>query len=155
MPERRRYTKRQKGVVVAIAEMSSVAAAAEKSGVPESTVRYWRDSPEFAEIRAKTKADLAEGWIVVAHLAVDSMIGALQRGEFKPQDLPTLGGIATDKSQLLSGAATERAETRDLTNDDHERAALRDAIKREIAERHTDAEAAPGVEVPAVADAGP
>src|SRR5687767_6554791 len=119
MPERRRYTKRQKGVVVAIAEMSSVAAAAEKSGVPESTVRYWRDSPEFAEIRAKTKADLAEGWIVVAHLAVDSMIGALQRGEFKPQDLPTLGGIATDKSQLLSGAATERAETRDLTNDDH------------------------------------
>ena len=124
----RRYSKRSKVAAVIAAEMTSVKAAAETHGIPERTVGYWFDSPDFAEVRAKTREDLAAESMGMAH----TVLGEIKRRlpEFEPRDLSVLYGILTDKGQLLSGAATSRTETRDLTDalDDHERQNLRDAI---------------------------
>lgn len=115
-------------MAVMAAAVSSVSAAAETRGIPERTLGYWFDHPDFADVRAKTRDDLAAESMGMAH----RVLGEIQRriDEFEPRDLSVLFGILTDKGQLLSGAATDRLETRDVTETmgDHEKAALRDAI---------------------------
>ena len=134
MTERRRYTKRQKATVVVAAEMTSVAAAAEAAGIPETTVAYWFDAPEFVELRAKTREDLAEETNTLAHKVLGKISARLD--QFDPKDLAILYGILTDKGQLLSGQATSRAEVAITEGwQDHERQALRDAIAAELASR--------------------
>src|SRR5688500_2531633 len=121
MPERRRYTKRQKATAVIAAEMSTAAAAAVATGVPETTLRYWMEQPQFVELRTKTREDLAQEMQVIAHLAAQKLTEAIQSGTVEPRDLIVALGVATDKSQLLAGHATERMESRELdTFDDHE-----------------------------------
>lgn len=108
----RRYTRRQKAVAVIAAEMATVAAAAEGAGIPETTVRYWMERPEFVLLRAKTREDIA---VETRTLAV-KVLGEIERriGDFEPRDLSILYGILTDKGQLLAGEATARTEHREL-----------------------------------------
>lgn len=111
--ERRRYTKRQKATAVIAAELSTVAAAAESTGIPESTLRQWVQSPLYAELRAKTRDDMAEESSVLAHEVLGIIHSKLPN--FEPRDLTILWGVLVDKSQLLSGAATSRTESRDIS----------------------------------------
>jgi hypothetical protein len=134
MAQRRRYTKKTKADAVAVALASSAMSAAEKTGIPRRTIGYWLEQPEFAEVRQKTREDLAEGSKVIAHMALDAIKERLP--EFEPRDLVVLYGIMTDKSELLTGGATGRTETRILDGfNDHERDALHDAIAAELAKR--------------------
>ncbi len=123
--KRRRYTRKQQATAIIAAELSTVAAAAKDQGIPESTLHYWLEEPRFAELRAKTREEAGAGYSVVAVLAMRRLVELVPTME--PRDLITLMGVATDKSQLLSGMATSRAETKDITDsfNDHERAALR------------------------------
>ena len=134
--ERRQYTKRQKLTTVIAAEMTSVEAAAEAAGIPRTTLIYWMDRPEFIELRQNARANLAEEMGVIARLATQKLGEAILAGKLEPRDLIMASGMATDKSQLLSGQATGRIETRDLTDtlDDHERAALRGILDGVLAE---------------------
>ena len=124
----RRYSRKTKMATVIAAEMTSLTAASEASGIPLTTAKYWYDSPEFAELRTKTREDLAEESMSMAHLVLSEIKRRI--GEYEARDLSVLYGILTDKGQLLSGHATSRTETRDLTDtlDDAEREALRNAI---------------------------
>lgn len=133
---RRRYTKSQKAEAVAEAERSSMTAASERTGIPVTTIDYWMDKPEFAELRSKTREQIAEGSMVLANLAQSELSRKVKAGEVEPRDLAVIYGIAIDKAQLLSGAATSRTETKSLTDglDDHERQTLRDVIDRAVAE---------------------
>jgi hypothetical protein len=135
MAERRRYTKHDKATAVIAAEMSNAASAAAATGIPESSIRYWLDSPKFAELRTKTRDDLAAGFHVLAQKAQERLEALIPTMEAR--DLTILLGVATDKGQLLSGGATGRTETRSLddTLDDHERQTLRKAIDRELESR--------------------
>lgn len=132
MPARRRYTKRQKLSAVLAADMVGVVAAQDQSGIPESTIRYWMDRPEFAEYRAKARQDLADEVGVVAHLAWQRVAEALRSGTMEPRDALFAADKATGLYQLVTGQATERTETVALTDgfDDHEKADLADAIDR-------------------------
>jgi transposase-like protein len=130
---RRRYTRKQKANVVMAAAASSTLAAAEQAGIPESTVRYWLEKPEFASLRDKTRDEAADGWKVVLHLAQERIVELIP--EMDPEEIMVLAGIATDKSQLLSGGPTSREAKVTEGWDDHERLALRDAIRQEIARR--------------------
>lgn len=110
---RRRYTKRQKIAAVIAAEMTTQASAAEQAGVPRKTLAYWFDDPAFAEYRQKVREDLGPEGIALAH----NVLGEIKRRlpEFEPRDLSTLYGILIDKAQLVTGHATTRTETRDIT----------------------------------------
>lgn len=126
----RRYTKQQKMAAVLAAEMTSGDAAAAEMGVPRSTLQGWLKDPALAELRTKTREAMAEDMKVLAQVALDALLGAIARGEVEGRDLIVALGVAIDKAQLLSGEATSRTETRDLTDtlDDHERARLRDIL---------------------------
>lgn len=130
----RRYTQRQKATAVMAATVTNVTAAAESQGIPEATVRYWMDRPEFAHLRAKTREDAAKGFTVLMHLAQARLTELVPTME--PRDLTVLLGVATDKAQLLSGGPTDRTETRDITDfDDHESEILGDVVRTELARR--------------------
>jgi hypothetical protein len=133
----RRYTKREKVNAVIAAEMSSVEAAAEQAGIPRKTLAYWLDAPEFADLRHKTREEMSAGMATIVHLAQTRIVAEIEAGNFQPHDLVILLGVATDKSQLLSGAPTARTETRSLSESlpDHEKEALADAIDNWIKER--------------------
>jgi hypothetical protein len=112
---RRRYTKREKVAAVLAADASSTLAAAEATGIPESTLRYWLDRPEFANLRENAREGIAEDALMVARLAWKKLGQAIADGTLEPRDLVIATGMATDKSQLLNGGATARTEARDLT----------------------------------------
>ena len=128
MANRRRYSKADKATVVIAAEMSTVAAAAQASGIPETTIRYWVDLPEFVELRAKTREESAAGFTVLMHLAQARLAKLVPMME--PRDLTILLGVSAEKAQLLGGGPTSRTETRALSDDfdDDEKQRLRDWI---------------------------
>lgn len=128
MPAGRRYTKRQKLATVMAVEMTSLTETAETTGIPKSTIAYWMDDPELAQVRAKTREDLAEEIGVVAHLAWTNVANALRSGEMEPRDAIFAAEKATSLQILMTGGATARTETRDITGslDD---ADVRDAIR--------------------------
>lgn len=130
----RQYSRRSKIGVVVAATMTSLADASAATGIPSSTIRYWLDSPEFADIRTKTREDMATEARVLAHRTLDAI--RQRMAEFEPRDLTILFGVLVDKSQLLAGEATSRNEHRDITDDldDHERDALRAVLDDVLAE---------------------
>jgi transposase-like protein len=135
----RRYTRKEKVAAVSAAAASSVLAAAQESGIPESTLRYWWSRPEFVELRDRAREDTARDYTVIQHLGLARLVELIPTMDAR--DLTVLVSMAADKSQLLSGEATQRHETRTLTEgmDDHERDALRDAIQAELGKREVEA----------------
>lgn len=130
MASPRRYTKREKVTAVMAAEIVNAEAASEQTGIPRSTIRRWLEDPELVELRLKTRESMAADMKALAMVALEALMGAIRRGELEGRDLVVALGVAIDKAQLLSGEATSRTETRDLTDmlDDHERARLRDIL---------------------------
>jgi hypothetical protein len=128
-------SKRVKLSAVMAADMVGVVAAAKQTGFPESSIRYWRDLPEFAEFRANTRRELGEDVKLVAFLAWKRVADTMPTME--PRDAIFAAEKATTLLQLLSGEATERTETITDGLDDHEKAALRTAIKNALTETPT------------------
>lgn len=156
MPNRK-YDKRTKLAAVLAADMGGVVQAERQTGIPESTIRYWMDNPEFAEIRAKTREDLAEEIRTVAHLAWSRVAQALASGEMEPRDAIFAAEKATTLQLLMRGEATSRTENVSITDglDDHEKSALRDAIVGELARRSDAGAAEPAVGVAAAEGTDP
>jgi hypothetical protein len=112
---RRRYTKHEKVVAVLAADATSTLAASEATGIPRTTIISWRDRPEFDTLRQNAREGMAEDAMLVARLAWQKLGEAIAAGLLEPRDLVIATGMATDKSQLLTGGATGRSEFRDLT----------------------------------------
>jgi hypothetical protein len=110
----RRYTKAQKAEAVAAATLSNTAAAAEELGIPENTIRYWLDSPEFVELRTKTRDEVGERLWSAIQVGIDEVAKGL-RSDAPLRDKATAVGILYDKHALLTGGATARSENRDIT----------------------------------------
>lgn len=144
----RRYTKQQKATAVMAAEMVNAQAAAEQTGIPRTTIIHWLNDPELVALRQKTRESMAEDMKALAMVALDALMGAIRRGDLEGRDLIVALGVAIDKAQLLSGEATSRTETRDLTEtlDDHERARLRDILDDAL--RQAEVVATPGAGEP-------
>ena len=136
MTTHRRYTKAQKAGAVADVVRTSLTQAAEDNGVPITTLKYWYDGPEFADVRTKTREQLAQGSIAMAVIAQGELIRRIQSGAISDQALVAAYGVGIDKAQLLSGAATSRTESVSVTDgfDDHEKATLKAKIHEAIGE---------------------
>lgn len=111
----RHYAKREKATAVIAAELTSNLAVERATGIPNSTVSRWRDDPELQIFVDKTRDVMAEEMSGLAALAMQAIQAKLRAGEFEPRDLVVLLGVAMDKALLLSGDATSRSETRDIT----------------------------------------
>jgi transposase-like protein len=125
---KRRYTQRTKLAAVMAAEMTSLTETAKTTGIPKTTIKRWLDHPDYAQVRTNTREDLAEEIGVVAHLAWSHVARSLRDGTMEPRDAIFAAEKATSLQLLMTGGATARTETRDITGtlDD---ADVRDAIR--------------------------
>lgn len=114
MATHRRYTRKEKAAAVAQATLTSTEAASDTTGIPESTIRYWLDKPEFAELRAKTRDQVADEFWSTIQLGVHRLAELIPRTD-DLQKVSVAVGVLYDKHALLTGSATSRTEARDIT----------------------------------------
>jgi hypothetical protein len=115
MTTRRRYTKTEKARVVADALNSSTEAAAERAGIPRTTVAYWLDQPEFVALRHETRENVAEQFWAAIQVGLKEVANGLRDPDTALRDKSVALGILYDKHALLTGGATNRSESRDIT----------------------------------------
>lgn len=118
----RKYTKKEKLAAVLAADLTGVVQVEKATGIPESSIRYWMDNPEFAEIRAKAREEMADEIKVVAHLAWKRIAETISVME--PRDALFAAEKATTLHLLMQGEATARSEHRDITAPDDAVAAI-------------------------------
>ena len=111
---RRRYTKGQKAEVVGIAAMEGQRGASEITGIPLSTIHSWMNSPEFAQLRTEKREAVEEMFWAGIQVGLKAVIEGLS-GDAKLGEKSVALGILYDKHALLTGGATGRTESRDLT----------------------------------------
>lgn len=137
-----------------IAVVDGASAASEATGIPRTTVKSWMDTPEFADLRHRTReAATDELWAIVQKGF--RRVGELLTDTDDLQKTAVATAIVTDKMLLLRGEATSRYESRDVTSDldDHERQLLGEAIRGELARRTDSPVAGDAVGVPAATGA--
>ena len=140
---RRSYTNTEKAQAVGVAVVKGQRQAAEELGVPQTTLSYWMHHPDFAELRSKTRDEVADEMWAAIQLGVREVAKGIV-GEAPLRDKATALGILYDKHALLTGAATCRSENRDITgtvSDGELIAALRE-VERIASEGGTPAPAA-------------
>lgn len=113
----KRWTRRSaktKAKAVGIALVEGVTAAEEKTGIPKSSIHLWLRDERFAPLRTRARAEVAEDFWTAVQVALHEVTAGLQDPDVplrdKAQALHELG----DRFALLTGAATERTETRDI-----------------------------------------
>ena len=114
MAPHRRYTAKQRAAAVGMASLTSVEAAAETTGIPRRTLGYWMDQPKFAELRLKTREQVADEMWAAIQVGVQEVVKGLS-GDAPLRDKSVALGILYDKHALMTGLATSRSESRDLT----------------------------------------
>jgi hypothetical protein len=114
MAPHRRYTAKEKARAVGIAVMTSTEVASEELGIPRRTVGYWMDKPEFAGLRLKTRDQVADEFWSTIQVGLHRIADLIPLTE-DLQKVSVATGILYDKHALLTGGATGRTESRDLT----------------------------------------
>ena len=129
-----------------IAVVEGVPAASQATGIPERTIRQWQDTPEFAELRQRTKEQVADEWWAIVQKGF-RRVAALLDGTDDIQKAATATAIVTDKMLLIRGEATSRTESKDLTHDldDHEAEIFGEVVRAELARRKNEHAAEPTV----------
>jgi hypothetical protein len=124
----------ERAQAVGIATITGIAEASRQTGIPENTIRDWFTSEEFAELRVRTKDQVAEEWWAGVQRGFRAVIKAFD-GNDSIQQKATAAAILTDKLAMLRGEATVRTEHRALDDiNDHEQRALSQAIDAFLAE---------------------
>jgi transposase-like protein len=112
----RRYTDEEAAqTLVLLAENGgNVAKTARDTGIPEQTIRHWRDGTIYVpppEVVEQMKLARAAGWDVVQADAVAQTLEKLP--EASAYQAALIGAIAVDKAALLRGEATVIHSTAD------------------------------------------
>jgi hypothetical protein len=131
---------------VGLAMVKGVPAASKATGIPQRTLRRWKDDPQLAELGLSAREEVKDRLWVAIQVGLDEVYGGMtDPGEPLKAKAEALFGLM-DKYALWSGEATSRNESRDITKefDDHELALLRDAIQREDSTQHPEEAAVAG-----------
>ena len=136
---RRRYTAAEKAAAVGLALAKGQRPAAEELGVPLSSLHVWYQRPEFAQIRTTAREDVAEQMWVGVQIGIAETVKGLRDPDARLRDKSDATSMLVEKYLLLTGQATNRTETKDITSrfTDHEMDMLADAIDAEIKRRET------------------
>lgn len=95
------------------ANEGNLSATARTTGIPLTTIKGWRDSPQphIAELRNGKKPDLAELFHTLAFKSAGILDHRLSQRDSKDIPIPhltALAGVATEKWLLLTGQETSR-----------------------------------------------
>lgn len=119
MPKRRYSDEERAACLAALAANGgNLQKTARECGVPDATLRHWRDGdrhPEALKMGELKKGDLADIYERIAYDSLD-LAGAKLK-DLNAKDLVMTAAIATDKMRLLRGESTANVNVRpDLSN---------------------------------------
>lgn len=114
MSERRSYTQEEKAAAVGLAVVRGQQRAARETGIPVTTINQWFNHPRYAQLRNEKTDRVAEMFWSAIQIGLAAVVEGLDSNA-PLRDKATALGILYDKYALLTGAATARTESRDLT----------------------------------------
>lgn len=118
----------ERSKAVGLAYIKGVPAASHELGIPQRTLRHWKQDPELAEVGLSARADaLPKLWVAIQAGIEEVYAGLIDPDERLRDKADALIGLM-DKYALWSGEATARVETKSLTD------GLPDDVKRQLAE---------------------
>lgn len=135
---------------VGLALVKGVPQASKETGIPQRTIRQWRSSPEFAELRLSAREKVAETmWVAIQDGLDEVHAGLTDPNEPLKAKADALFGLMQQHA-LMTGGATARTENRDLGEhfDDHELDLLREAIAGQSAAEAAVADSGAGQPAP-------
>jgi hypothetical protein len=91
-----------------------VTAAGEALGIPKTTVQYWADSEEFAHLRTTARETVVETFWAAVQVGLDEVVKGF-RTDASLKDKAVALATVYDRHALLTGGATNRSESRDVT----------------------------------------
>ncbi len=109
-----RRSAHEKLATVMAVEMSTLTAVSEATGIAKSTLHQWVHDPRYEQVRTRTREDMAEEVKVAAHVVLARLVEAIPTMEGR--DLVFAFEKLAEKLQLMTGHATDRVETRDITD---------------------------------------
>ena len=142
-----RYDENQRASIMAALDANggNVRQTARETGVPEATLRAWKNGrakPVSRRLYAEKVGDLRGGLLELAVALVDTAVTKAASGEGNIQQVVTALGIVFDKLQLLDEQPTERIAVVNESLTDDERtartAALFDAARARRAGQASD-----------------
>ena len=114
MAERRRYSAKTRAKAAGIAIVEGVTEAERQTGIPKQTIDYWLNKPEFGHLRTTARDVVADQFWVGIQVGLEEVIKGL-KGDASVKDKAMALGTIYDRHALLTGMATSRSESRDLT----------------------------------------
>ncbi len=111
---RRSYTAGQKANALGIAAANGVTAAERSTGIPKETIQYWTTKPEFAQLRTTAREMVIDQFWVAVQVGLEQVIEGL-KGDAPLKEKSVALATVYDRHALLTGGATARSESRDIT----------------------------------------
>lgn len=139
----------ERAAAVGLATVVGVAEASRQTGIPRQTVQDWFESPEFGELRQRTKDQVADEWWAGVQRGMRAVIREFD-GDAPLRDKAVAVGVMFDKLALMRGEATSRTESRSLIDDldDHETEIFGEVVRAELTRRADELAAEVAVESP-------
>lgn len=112
------FTHKDKLVAVVASEINGIGETAKVLRVSKNTLKSWRDEATLFPYVQATRNQIMGDVSTVAQKAWEELLMRLQNDadSFSSRDLVVVAAEATSKMQLLSGGATSRTETKDVTD---------------------------------------
>ena len=114
MAERRKYTSRQRAKATGIAAAEGVTAAERATGIPKETIQYWTKKPEFAHLRTTAREMVVDQFWVGVQVGLEQVIEGM-KGDAPLKEKAIALATIYDRHALLTGGATARSESRDIS----------------------------------------
>lgn len=111
---RRRYDAKTRAETVGIAIVEGVTAAERQTGIPKQTIDYWVNKPEFGHLRTTAREQLVDQFWVGIQVGLEQVVAGL-KSDAPLKDKAAALGTLYDRHALLTGGATGRTESRDIT----------------------------------------
>src|SRR5262245_27403427 len=114
MSTRRRYTTKDRAHAAGIGIVEGVTEAERPTGIPKETIQYWVNKQEFAHLRTTAREMVADEFWVGVQVGIEEVIKGL-RSDAPLKEKAVAFGVIYDRHALLTGGATGRTESRDIT----------------------------------------
>lgn len=98
-----------------IAAARGVTEAERQTGIPKQTIHEWTKSPEFGRLRTSAREDVIDQFWVALQLALEAVRDGLRDPETPLRDKQQALATLYDRHALMTGEATARSESRDIT----------------------------------------
>jgi hypothetical protein len=123
---------RTRAEAVGLALVTGVPAASKALGIPQRTIREWKDDPDFAELRLSAREEVGAAMWVAIQVGLGEVYEGLRNPDERLKDKADAVFGLIEKRALLLGEATSRNENVSITDglSDDEKRKLREAIGR-------------------------